>query len=440
MVLVYQACASLPTARFAASFSERGGKAALAKARGETGNRFHIFIRMTRALGIIVLAQLLGTSSWFSGNSAAAELAGRWGLGDAERGLLLTAVQIGFIAGTLGISLSGLADAFPASRIFAASALLAALANAGFALLSDGIASATAFRFVTGLALAGVYPLGMKLVVGWAPERKGAALGWLVGALTLGTASPHLVRGLGQNWPWQAVVLTSSGLTLAAAVMVLALGDGQRQSPPMPPNWGRVLTAFHRPAFRASALGYFGHMWELYAFWFLVPQLIGEVIGTEVGEVALRAFAVIGVGAAGCIFGGTLSQRLGSHVIAAVALCMSGACCVAFPLLGDVPSEVKFGVLLVWGFAVVADSPQFSALSARACPPESVGAALAVQNGLGFAITVAAIQLCAWQWPELGPRVAWLLAPGPVLGLLVMRPLFAHSRLSIGSDEKSGSP
>src|SRR5262249_26871585 len=185
---------------------------------------------MTRALAIIGLAQLLGASSWFRGNAAAAGLATRWKLGDAERGLLLTAVQFGFIAGTLGISLTGLADAFPASRIFAASALLAALANAGFALLSEGIVGATAFRFLTGLALAGVAPLGRKLVVGWAPQRKGEALGWVVGALTLGTASPHLVRGLGQNWPWQAVVLTSSALTLAAGVMVLRLGDGPERA------------------------------------------------------------------------------------------------------------------------------------------------------------------------------------------------------------------
>jgi MFS family permease len=376
---------------------------------------------MTRALAIIVLAQLLGTSSWFSGNAAAVELAGRWGLGDFERGLLLTAVQLGFIAGTLAISLSGLADAFPASRIFAASALVVALANAGFALLSDGIIGATAFRFLTGLALAGVYPLGMKLVVGWAPERKGEALGWLVGALTLGTASPHLVRGLGQDWPWQYVVLTSSALTLAAGAMVLALGDGPNRAPPTPPNWGRVLTAFSRPAFRASALGYFGHMWELYAFWFLVPPLIG---GSPGPAASLAAFAVIGIGAAGCIAGGLLSQRLGSPAVAAAALVVSGICCLTFPII---PPELKFGLLLIWGFAVVADSPQFSAISAKAAPPDAVGAALAVQNGIGFAITVAAIQICAQLLPTFGLELAWLLAPGPALGLLAMRPLFHHS-------------
>jgi predicted MFS family arabinose efflux permease len=384
--------------------------------------RFNILTRMTRALTIIVFAQLLGTSSWFSGNVAASELAVRWGLGDFERGLLLTSVQFGFIAGTLGISLTGLADAFRASRIFAASALLAALANAAFALLSDDIGVATAFRFATGLALAGVYPLGMKLVVGWAPKQKGAALGWLVGALTLGTASPHLLRALGQSWPWQVIVLTSSALALIAGVMIFALGDGPSQPAPVPPNWGGVLGVFRRPAFRASALGYFGHMWELYAFWFLVPQLVGSIVSDPFTR-SLASFAVIGVGGLGCVLGGLASRRIGSERVAAAALVISSVCCVVFPFLGDAPPELRLLLLLIWGFAVVADSPQFSALSARACPPETVGAALAVQNGIGFAITVAAIQLSAWQWPELGSRSAWLLAPGPVIGLLAMWPL-----------------
>ena len=369
----------------------------------------------TRALALIVLAQLFGTSLWFSGNSAAGDLAKLWDLGESERGLLLTAVQLGFIAGTLGISLSGLADAFPASRIFAVSALLGAAANAGFALLSRGLVDAVVLRFATGLALAGIYPLGMKLVVTWAPTRSGVALGWLVGALTLGTASPHLVRGLGQNWGWQWVVLTASGLALLAALMVGFLGDGPAKPKRLPPKWGAVGSVFRIPAFRASALGYFGHMWELYAFWYLVPKLVTSVYGTDR---PLIAFAVIAVGAIGCVVGGMIAQIRGSKPVAAIALAISGAMCVVFPLLEFAAPEVRMVVLLIWGITVVADSPQFSALSAKACAPEVVGAALAVQNGIGFLITVFAIQFCAWQWPDMGPRTVWLLAPGPVLGLI----------------------
>ena len=371
--------------------------------------------RTVTALAAIVLAQFLGTSLWFSGNAAAADLGRLWNLDDAQRGWLLTAVQLGFIAGTLAISLSGVADAFPASRIFAVAAVLGAAANTGFALLSGNLIEAIGFRFATGLALAGVYPLGMKLVVTWAPQQAGAALGWLVGALTLGTASPHLVRGLGTHWLWQTVVLVASVFALAGAGLVLVLGDGPAKPKRLPPQWGAVADVFRIPAFRASALGYFGHMWELYAFWFLVPKLVAEVRG---GDSSLTAFAVIAAGFAGCVAGGLVSRRRGSLPVAVVALAISGLCCVLFPFLGAIPMEARLALLLIWGVTVVADSPQFSALSAKACPAEAIGAALAVQNGIGFLITVFAIQLTAWQWPTLGTQTVWLLAPGPLLGLV----------------------
>jgi predicted MFS family arabinose efflux permease len=373
---------------------------------------------MRGAIVIIVLAQLLGTSSWFSGNVAAAEVAREWSLSDSGRGLLLTSVQFGFIVGTLFIGLSGLADRFTASRLFACSAVVAAATNLVFAWLSRGIVSATLFRFCTGAALAGVYPLGMKLIVGWAPQQKGAALGWLVGALTLGTASPHLIRALGQSWTWQITVLTSSGLTLCAGVIVWALGDGPTPPRPVPMNWGEVLRAFRVPAFRASALGYFGHMWELYAFWFLVPQLVQHL---AVASVNAWSFAVMGCGAIGCVIGGIASRRVGSPRVAAAALAVSAVCCVVFPLTNTCPNGWRLLLLTIWGTAVVADSPQFSAISAQTCPPASVGAALAVQNGIGFGITVAAIQIAA-TWSDIA-TVPWLLAPGPILGLVALRPL-----------------
>ena len=259
---------------------------------------------MQNPVPIIVLAQLFGTSLWFSANSAADDLIRSWGIAPADIGTLTNAVQFGFILGTLGFAISGLADRFPASRIFAICALLGALCNAAFAGLADGMATAVPLRFAVGLCLAGVYPLGMKLVVSWVPEQAGAALAWLVGMLTLGTALPHGVRYLDTGWGWQATVLVSSGLALLAAALIARLGDGphlKRKAGAPPLRLGRVIMAFADPRFRASALGYFGHQWELYAFWTLVPLLVGQAGG---GKVSGPAFAVIGIGAVGCVAGG----------------------------------------------------------------------------------------------------------------------------------------
>ena len=379
-------------------------------------------------LAIVVVAQLLGTSLWFSANAAFDDLARAWTLSQSDVGTLTIAVQAGFIFGTMGLAVTGLADRFAASRVFAAASLLGALANAAFAFAADGLVAGVALRFVTGLALAGIYPLGMKLVVSWDPARAAQALGWLVGMLTLGTALPHAIRALGAGLSWQATAVTSSALALLAGAAILAMGDG----PHLPRGsggrfrWGAVGEVARIAEFRASALAYFGHMWELYAFWTVVPLLVAASVATDPAAVSKASFTVIAVGAIGCVAGGLASRHIGSARVAAIALAGSAACAFAYPFVAATAGA--FALLVAWGVAVVADSPQFSALSARACPPALVGSALALQNGIGFAITIVSIRIATDLLPRLGAGVAWLLVPGPVLGLVALAPLVRARR------------
>jgi len=333
------------------------------------------------------------------------------------------AVQAGFICGTLLIALSGLADRFRASRLFAIAAVAGALCNAGFILVPGDAWPGMAARFLTGLCLAGVYPLGMKLVVSWTPRHAGAALGWLVGMLSLGTALPHLLRGATAQLPWQWPLLMASLLALAAAGMVFALGDGPHLPAPMKARALASLGGFKSRNFRAVAFGYFGHAWELYALWTLVPFLAGrELLRLDVdpGWLPWLAFSIIALGLPGCVLGGRLSRRVGSFKVARGALLISGALCLLYPLLGNASPWLLLALLGLWGLSVIADSPQFSALASVTSPAGSLGGTLAIMNAIGFSLTLPAIALTTTLWPQIGLDVLWWLLPGPVLGLLAM--------------------
>ena len=372
-------------------------------------------------LAVIVLAQLFGTSLWFSVNGVGLSLERALGWTPVEIGWLTMATQLGFIIGTLVVAATGLADQVRASRLFAISAVLGAVANAAFVLVAGVWELALIARMLTGLCLAGVYPLGMKLVISWTPQYRGWALSWLLGMLTLGTALPHLLRGATLDLAWPVPVLLASTLALLAALTVARLGDG----PHLPvagrtPGLGKGFRALRVREFRAVAGGYFGHCWELYAFWTLVPLLAARELGRLAMDDALVpwvAFGVIGLGLAGCVWGGRLSRRLGSLRVARVALGASGLACLLYPLLAGASAWLLLALMAVWGLAVIADSPQFSALAADSAPVDGVGSALSVMNAVGFALTLPSILLTAWLWHDLGLWVLWLLLPGPLLGL-----------------------
>ena len=372
----------------------------------------------------LVFAQLFGTSLWFSSSAALPSLIREWGLSQADGGLLISAVQVGFILGTLFFALTNLADVLPASKIFLTSAVVGASVNVLFAYSASQLSEALLFRFITGLALAGIYPVGMKVVVSWAPGGIGNALGWLIGALTLGTALPFLLASGGTDWPWQTVIMFSSLLAVISGVMVAWIGEGPNLTGARRIDLRMILRVFRYGGYRRAALGYFWHMGELYAFWVIAPLLVASALAplglNQPRWIALGAFAVIGIGAVGCIGGGLLSGRVGSRMVASVSLAVSGTLCLIAPLLLDVHPVLFLAGLLVWGVFVVSDSAQFSALAAKACPQQYVGTGLTLMNSIGFAITIASIEWVTRLYAVLGPQVAWLLAPGPVLGLILL--------------------
>ena len=380
-----------------------------------------------RILPVIVLSQFAGTSLWFAVNAVMPDLQRAWGLPPASVGVLTSAVQLGFVTGTLVFALLMLADRFPPSRVFMVCSLLGAAVNAATLLANGQLAVLAALRFGVGFLLAGIYPVGMKIAASWYRERLGAVMGVLIGALVLGTALPHGLRAFagdaGAAAPWQAVVLGVSILAalggLATAVLVPVNPDAPRGARITPRALGLI---WSDRRLRASVFGYFGHMWELYAFFVLVPFVLAMRL--EGVAVSAGAFWAIAAGVAGCVGGGLLVRRMGSARVAQMQLACSGACCLAAPLMLVAPLVLFMAWLLLWGATVVGDSPQFSTLTAQNAPPSVVGSVLTFTNCIGFAISVVSIELfvrAAQVWP-LAAVLPWL-ALGPLFGLWMFRPL-----------------
>ncbi|WP_110664734.1 MFS transporter [Salinicola halophilus] len=372
-------------------------------------------------LVVIALAEWFATALWFTPNAVIGGLQVSLDIAPSDLGWLTGGVQLGFLLGTLTLSLSGIADRVPASRLFALACLIGAGANAALT-LADGLVAATLWRVMTGFCLAGIYPIGMKLMVRWVPTATGLALSWLVGMLVLGTAMPHLLAALDWGGDYRSTLWLASLLALIAGVMIFRLGDPaaspvDARSPDLPRLSG--LGAFRIPEFRRAAGAYFGHMWELYTLWALLPLLVAGAL-PELGrrESAIVAFALIAVGAPGCWLGGWVSQRWSSERIARIGLAGSAGCAALFPwLFSDMAPTVLIAWLGLWSLLAVIDSPHFSALSARACPPSVVGSALTLQNAIGFGVSALSIALLVPAFETLDARIAWLLLPGPLAGL-----------------------
>lgn len=373
--------------------------------------------RRARALALLAAALVLSMTTWFSASAVIPQLREDWGLSDSGAAWLTIAVQLGFVVGAVASALLTLSDVASPRTVIAMSAFGAAAANALLA-TADGPGIAIPLRFATGALLAGVYAPSLKLMATWYRERRGTALGVLVGALTVGSAAPHLVNGLG-GIGWRTVVLATSGLTAAGGAVVLAC---VREGPfPFPqatfdPRQARLV--FANRAVRLSSLGYFGHMWELYAMWTWFLVFARDTISDDRVSASLATFAVVGVGGAGCVVGGVLGDRVGPARTTASLMIVSGACAL---VIGLVPAWLVIPIALVWGFTVVGDSAQFSTIVTEHGDQAYVGTALALQLAVGFTLTVATI----WLVPLLESAVGWryafaFLAPGPALGAAAM--------------------
>lgn len=383
-------------------------------------------------LALLATAELLGMALWFTGSAVGPTLAKEWSLSVSEVGWLTTAVQLGFVCGTAISALLNVADVVVSRRLFATAAVLGAIANAplGF---TNVYAIALVSRFLAGVCLAGVYPPAMKMASTWFRARRGVAVGTIVGALTVGKASPYLAQAMPGLGVTAVTIAASCSALLAACIVWFGYRDGPYEFPARPFSWARVREVLHIPRYRLATGGYLGHMAELYSFWTWVPSFLvasdvaraARVGSTPNARVAaVIGFGVIAVGGAGCVWGGLVADRIGRARLVTWAMAISGSCAIAIGFAWAQSWWVLAPLALVWGFFVIADSAQFSVLVTESVPAHAVGTALTLQVSMGFLLTTITIQLIpplvraiGWQW------VFPALAIGPVLGILSIRRL-----------------
>jgi len=381
---------------------------------------------------LLALAELLAMSLWFSASAVVPSLVDLWHLDGGDAAWLTMAVQVGFVTGGLLSAAVNLADLFPPRVVFAVGATLGAAANAAIPLLGVGFGVAVALRFATGFALAAVYPVGMKIMATWTREDRGLGLGLLVGALTIGSALPHLVRGFGGIGNWQFLMYVVSILAVGGGIMALVFGHVGPYSLPSPRlEWRRIGDALRDRPLRLANFGYLGHMWEVYAMWTWVPFFLAEAYrasaaGANTGAAATAAFAgfgAIAIGGIGCVVAGISSDRWGRTWTTIASLVVSGACAATIGIWFSHPIVVTI-VALIWGFAVVADSAQFSTAVSELAEPRFVGTQLTAQTAAGFLLTMVSIRLV----PAVAELISWrwafvVLVPGPMFGIWAMASL-----------------